>query len=232
MTKKKTTKLKLKSKSSTQTRSNGRSSTSSPKSLLAKRSSSLASTSDEPSPSPQTGSSEPISALARKRLSASSSGGTSSTALSRKRTGSTGSTSKADGVSLRPLRIHDQPFGERWEPPTESSAAAKKRTTKLSSRTSTKQNSTRSAGLTAKELAEKTYRRLEEIGAHKRTKTTGKGLHVGDRVRITWTYDPAFGVGDGSFTGRIEEIDDWIKARNETATFHAPLTFVAVKKLK
>ena len=50
------------------------------------------------------------------------------------------------------------------------------------------------------------------------------GVSVGDRVRITWAVDRAFGTGDGEFVGVVTALDDWITANNSGVQFHYPLS--------
>lgn len=55
------------------------------------------------------------------------------------------------------------------------------------------------------------------------------GVVLGDYVVCTWTYDRAYGSGNGYFEGYVIELNDWIKVRdNHGVIFHSPLSMVTL----
>lgn len=56
-----------------------------------------------------------------------------------------------------------------------------------------------------------------------------KGLGVGDYVRISWSYDKAYGTGTAHHEGVISELDDWVRVEESPRApgyLHLPITAV------
>jgi hypothetical protein len=62
--------------------------------------------------------------------------------------------------------------------------------------------------------------------------TSLSGIAPGDYVRITWRYDPAYGNGEGSFEGKVTELDSWITVKSpHNVLFYWPVRGLEVKKI-
>jgi hypothetical protein len=56
-------------------------------------------------------------------------------------------------------------------------------------------------------------------------------LRMGSRVRLSWEYDRAYGDGHATFDGKVIDLDNWIKVRNNDGVLcHMPLSMVKVER--
>lgn len=59
-----------------------------------------------------------------------------------------------------------------------------------------------------------------------------EGIAVGDTVRMSWTYDRAYGPGRDEIDGEIIKLDDWIRIKGKWSTVEMPITMVEdIKKI-
>jgi hypothetical protein len=62
--------------------------------------------------------------------------------------------------------------------------------------------------------------------------TSLSGIALGDFVDVTWTYDPAYGNGNGYFEGRVTGLDGWLRAvDSQGVELYMPYSMIKVRKV-
>jgi len=90
----------------------------------------------------------------------------------------------------------------KWNESARTRTAAPSSTTKISASTTRPKTKSRIAALRESKAT--------ALSSPSDGVTLPDWLRVGSYVRLTWDYDPAYGVGEGSFEGRVKELDGWI----------------------